>query len=182
MDRRHFLLTSLAGALAAPLAAGAQQTGKVYRIGFLSLIPGETLMKAVQERLQKLGCIEGKNLIFDCRSAEGRQERLTELSTGLALASARCADCGTGAFWLFVHDIGRAPLSWTRTPPVEIHRARPGALDWSPAPTCKEKRQLTSPAYVPTVHPSARSMELISTPSLDQRGLHVAHLCPARGG
>jgi putative tryptophan/tyrosine transport system substrate-binding protein len=88
MDRRHFLLTSLAGALAAPLAAGAQQTGKVYRIGFLSLIPGEntTLMKAVQERLQKLGCIEGKNLIFDCRSAEGRQERLAELSTGLALA------------------------------------------------------------------------------------------------
>ena len=35
MDRRRFLLTSLAGAVAAPLAAGAQQAGKVYRIGML---------------------------------------------------------------------------------------------------------------------------------------------------
>jgi ABC-type uncharacterized transport system substrate-binding protein len=35
MDRRRFLLTSLAGALATPLVAGGQQTGKVYRIGFL---------------------------------------------------------------------------------------------------------------------------------------------------
>jgi hypothetical protein len=36
MDRRRFLLTSLAGALAAPLAAGAQQASKMSRIGFLS--------------------------------------------------------------------------------------------------------------------------------------------------
>jgi ABC-type uncharacterized transport system substrate-binding protein len=34
MDRRRFLLTSLAGALATPLVAGGQ-AGKVYRIGFL---------------------------------------------------------------------------------------------------------------------------------------------------
>jgi ABC-type uncharacterized transport system substrate-binding protein len=35
MDRRRFLLTSLAGTLATPLVAEAQQAGKVYRIGFL---------------------------------------------------------------------------------------------------------------------------------------------------
>ena len=35
MIRRRFLLTSLAGAMGAPLAAEAQQAGKVYRIGFL---------------------------------------------------------------------------------------------------------------------------------------------------
>jgi ABC-type uncharacterized transport system substrate-binding protein len=39
MDRRRFLLTSLAGVLAAPLVADAQQLGKVYRVGIL--IPGE---------------------------------------------------------------------------------------------------------------------------------------------
>jgi hypothetical protein len=33
MDRRRFLLTSLAGALAAPLGAGAQSSGKVARVG-----------------------------------------------------------------------------------------------------------------------------------------------------
>ena len=36
MDRRRFLLTSLAGALAAPLATEAQQAAKVARIGYLS--------------------------------------------------------------------------------------------------------------------------------------------------
>ena len=36
MDRRRFLLTSLAGALAAPLAAGAQQPARTVRIGYLS--------------------------------------------------------------------------------------------------------------------------------------------------
>jgi hypothetical protein len=35
MDRRRFLLTSLAGALAGPLAADAQQAGEVARIGVL---------------------------------------------------------------------------------------------------------------------------------------------------
>jgi hypothetical protein len=43
MDRRHFLLTSLAGAVAAPLAAGAQQAGRVYRIGYLSPDSGPLL-------------------------------------------------------------------------------------------------------------------------------------------
>jgi hypothetical protein len=35
MDRRRFLLTSLAGALAVPLVAEAQQAGKTYRVGLL---------------------------------------------------------------------------------------------------------------------------------------------------
>jgi ABC-type sugar transport system substrate-binding protein len=35
MKRRRFLLTSLAGVLAAPLPPEAQQAGKVYRIGVL---------------------------------------------------------------------------------------------------------------------------------------------------
>ena len=36
MDRRRFLLTTLAGALAASLVAEAQQTAKMSRIGYLS--------------------------------------------------------------------------------------------------------------------------------------------------
>ena len=38
MDRRRFLLTSMAGAVAAPVAVQAQQPGKVYRLGYLSLL------------------------------------------------------------------------------------------------------------------------------------------------
>jgi hypothetical protein len=35
MDRRRFLVTSLAGALAAPVAVKAEQAVNFYRIGFL---------------------------------------------------------------------------------------------------------------------------------------------------
>jgi len=35
MDRRRFLLISLAGAVAVPLGAEAQQAGKIYRLGVL---------------------------------------------------------------------------------------------------------------------------------------------------
>ena len=49
MDRRHFLLTSLAGALATPLASEAQQAGKVYRVGVLWLnSPPSLLARADQ--------------------------------------------------------------------------------------------------------------------------------------
>jgi hypothetical protein len=40
MDRRRFLLPSLAGAVAAPLAAEAQETGKVYRLGYVAPAAG----------------------------------------------------------------------------------------------------------------------------------------------
>jgi putative ABC transport system substrate-binding protein len=77
----------------APLAlvAGAQQTGKIYRIGFLSLTPGEnaTLMKALLERLQELGYSEGRNMTFEYRSAEGRPEQLPHLATELVRAFIR---------------------------------------------------------------------------------------------
>ena len=42
MDRRRFLLTSLAGALAAPLNARAQPAGKMWRIGYLGEHPTDS--------------------------------------------------------------------------------------------------------------------------------------------
>jgi putative ABC transport system substrate-binding protein len=90
IDRKFTLVAILALALLAlPLAAGAQQAEKVYRISFLGLAPVKDVasaMKAIRERLRELGYIEGKNVIFEYRSAEGRQERLTELATELARA------------------------------------------------------------------------------------------------
>jgi putative ABC transport system substrate-binding protein len=86
MDRRRFLLTSLAGALAAPLAAGAQAAGKVWRIGFiLSGTASETehLAKALNEGLRELGYVEGRNVVFERRFAEDRQERLPTLAAEL---------------------------------------------------------------------------------------------------
>jgi len=97
MDRRAFVAGSIAF-LIAPLAAEAQPAGKVWRIGFLALIPGEdvTLMKPLRERLYELGYIEGRNLIFDYRSAEGRQQRLAELSSELVRARPDILISGAG--------------------------------------------------------------------------------------
>jgi putative tryptophan/tyrosine transport system substrate-binding protein len=86
MDRRRFLLTSLAGALAGPLAAGAQQAAGVARVGVLdptaSTMSREPLWNAFRRRLRELGYREGENLIIEFRSGVGSidvQSAATEL-------------------------------------------------------------------------------------------------------
>ncbi len=72
--------------LAAPLAADAQQAGKVPRIGFLSATsPSERppLLDAFRQRLRELGWVEGQNIVIDYRYAEGRVDRLPGLAAEL---------------------------------------------------------------------------------------------------
>jgi ABC-type uncharacterized transport system substrate-binding protein len=82
MDRRRFLLTSLAGALAAPLVAGAQP-GRSAKIGWIALSPGptptqfETFRRGMRER----GWIEGQNLAIDVRW--GDRDRARDLAVEL---------------------------------------------------------------------------------------------------
>jgi putative ABC transport system substrate-binding protein len=86
MDRRSFLLMSLAGGLAAPLAAEAQRARKVYRVGvILTAAPNETehLYKALRDGLRDLGYVEGQNVLFERRFADGRQERIPSLAAEL---------------------------------------------------------------------------------------------------
>jgi putative ABC transport system substrate-binding protein len=85
MKRREFI-TLLGGAAAAwPLVAGAQQVGKIYRIGILNAGGPilSTNWKMFTDVLQESGWIEGKNLIFEHRYAENRLDRLPELATEL---------------------------------------------------------------------------------------------------
>ena len=86
MDRRRFLLTSLAGTLTAPLAAGAQQAGKSWRVGLLS--PGSasaagSRLAAFKHGLRELGYVEGQNLAIEYRWAEGNEDRLSVLAADL---------------------------------------------------------------------------------------------------
>ena len=65
MDRRAFLGT-VTGLLAAPLAAQAQQLGKVYRIGFLrNGPPPETFIEGLRTGLRELGYVEGQNISIE---------------------------------------------------------------------------------------------------------------------
>ena len=81
MRRRDFI-SLLGGAAAWPLAARAQQAGKVWRIGMLETIAvglNAANLDAFRKGLRELGYIEGQNLAIDYRSADGRSERFPEL-------------------------------------------------------------------------------------------------------
>jgi putative ABC transport system substrate-binding protein len=86
IDRRRFLLTSLAGALWAPITADAQQAGKVFRIGRLepwSDAEDQSLAKAFEEGLEELGYVKGRNVVIDRRYAERKPERFGDLAQEL---------------------------------------------------------------------------------------------------
>jgi len=72
-DRRTFV--ALAGVLlVSPLAAEAQQTGKVPRIGYLghnSAESNQPLHAAFREGLRERGWVDGQNIVIEARFADG---------------------------------------------------------------------------------------------------------------
>jgi len=84
--RRREFITLLGGAAVWPLAARAQQMGKVPRIGYLgssspSLEPH--FVEAFRQKLRELGHIEGENIAIEYRWAEGQDGRLPDLAAEL---------------------------------------------------------------------------------------------------
>jgi len=84
MIRREFI-TLLGGAAASawPLAARAQQAGKLPTIGFLgssTLSAMSQWTAAFVQRLRELGWVEGRNVAIEYRWAEGRADRLSEIA------------------------------------------------------------------------------------------------------
>jgi putative ABC transport system substrate-binding protein len=89
MNRRTFLGALAGGLLAAPLAGEAQPAGKVYRVGLIFPSPPVSEMagpepvnpaaRAFVRSLRALGYVEGRNLVLERRSAEGRFERFAPI-------------------------------------------------------------------------------------------------------
>jgi putative ABC transport system substrate-binding protein len=85
MDRRSFLGTLAGGLLAGPLAAEAQQTGRMYRIGYLGEGTPENAL-VLEETLRELGYlgyVEGRNLVVERRFAAFKYDRLPDLAAEL---------------------------------------------------------------------------------------------------
>jgi putative tryptophan/tyrosine transport system substrate-binding protein len=78
MKRRAFL-TVLAGTAAWPLVARAQQSGKIWRIGFIAH-RYEKFYDPLFQGLRELGYTEGQNLIVERRYAEGHAERFQDFA------------------------------------------------------------------------------------------------------
>jgi putative tryptophan/tyrosine transport system substrate-binding protein len=73
------------GFLAAPVAVEAQQAAKIARIGWLSgsVAANPHLREAFLQGLRDLGYVEGRNVVIEYRSAEGKVERLPALAAEL---------------------------------------------------------------------------------------------------
>src|SRR3984893_3855355 len=88
MKRRTFMALTSGGLLAAPLAAEAQQAGKMARVGILGIGPApspQELAKSVSTNpfwlsMRHLGWVEGQNMVVERRFGESADQ----LRTGAA--------------------------------------------------------------------------------------------------
>jgi putative ABC transport system substrate-binding protein len=86
LKRRTFIGVVAGGLVAVLTIARAQQVGKTYRIGMLEAVPAAengANLEALRRGLRELNYIEGRNLIIEYRSADGRAERFPELAAEL---------------------------------------------------------------------------------------------------
>jgi putative ABC transport system substrate-binding protein len=80
MNKRRKLVIALgAGAVTAPFSSFAQQQGKVWRIGYLLSQTLDAYFDMFQQHMRELGYIEGKNILFERRNAEGLLDRTPAL-------------------------------------------------------------------------------------------------------
>ena len=86
MTKKIILLALCFLFLAPCWAVDAQQTGKIFRIGFLDSSTASgmaVLLDAFKQEMSKLGWVEGKNITIEYRFAEQKLDRLPELAADL---------------------------------------------------------------------------------------------------
>ncbi len=79
MKRREFVRLVGGATVVWPLAARAQQAAVVQRIGFLSdesRSLGSTAVELIAKSLHDLGYVEGRNIVFESRYADGKNDVL----------------------------------------------------------------------------------------------------------
>jgi putative ABC transport system substrate-binding protein len=84
--RLAFIASLLLAVIPALLPVGAQSPQRIFRIGHLAA-PGRTPdgapPRALRDALQELGYVEGHNIVYEARFAEGNFERLPDLAAEL---------------------------------------------------------------------------------------------------
>ena len=129
-----FALSAMLLALCFP--AEALQPAKIPRIGFLSVTSLSIIsarIEALRQGLRELGYVEGKNIVIEWRSAEGKLDRVPALAAELVRSQGRCDRHGWSVRYRVLPRKRRTrfPLSWRRiADPVEsgfvASLARPG--------------------------------------------------------
>jgi len=133
MDRRRFLCISAAGALAGPLAAGAQQPGKTARVGWVAGHPGAlptvSSLEAFRSGMRDRGWVDGKNLIIEARW--GDRDHARELAAELVRSNVNVLVAQGPMVWGVRAEAGSTPVVFAFSgDPVEAKLvtslARPG--------------------------------------------------------
>jgi len=126
--RRRKFLVATAVLLAAVIPASARGANKLYRVGFLTVVPDERF----QQSLRELGYVEGRDLVVEVRDIEGRYELLDKMALDLVRLN---VDVIVASFPAAVLSAKRAtttiPIVMVNTPdPVQLglvtSLARPG--------------------------------------------------------
>jgi ABC-type uncharacterized transport system substrate-binding protein len=159
MERRSFLGTLVGALVTAPVVASAQPAGKVYRIGHLAAsspsAENTRLLGAFQAELRERGWVEGQNVAFEYRWAEGRYERLPALAAELTDTKVDLIVAGGTPNAVAAREVTRViPIVMVgATTPVELglvnSLARPGGnvtgvtFDVSPEQAAKQLELLT---------------------------------------
>jgi putative ABC transport system substrate-binding protein len=124
MERWAFVVCAL-GLLAAPVAAEAQPTAKVYRIGFLSSTgcPIRPEIMGPFQGLLEFGYVEGQNITIECRGARGATDHLPVFAAELVLLNVDVlVAVGTAS--------AQAAKHATKTIPSSSRRLLPRCLGW----------------------------------------------------
>ncbi len=85
MRRRDFIGVIYGAALALPCAADAQQPGKVWRIGDVTVSGserGRISAQALEQRLADLGYVQGRNIVLLHRLSDPQPDKIAEVITG----------------------------------------------------------------------------------------------------
>ena len=118
MRRREFVIGLGCVAAVWPLRTRAQQGQKIHRIGILEWIPADknaANLNGLRKGLQDLGYIEGRNVIIEYRSADGRAERFPDLAAELVrLKVDLFVTRGTPATKAVQNATGTIPVVWRR--------------------------------------------------------------------
>src|ERR1700738_2227947 len=126
--RREFIAVIGGAAVAWPLAARAQQSGKIPRVGILSPAADEAAATLVTFRkaIRDLGYIEGETIILDFRLSNGNYDALTELALQLVRVPVAIIVTDTTS-------ATQAAASATRTIPIVMAASGgdPVALGWA---------------------------------------------------
>jgi putative ABC transport system substrate-binding protein len=114
--RLAFIITLVLGGLFGAVAVEAQEAAKVARIGYLVDSQGEPrLREAFRQGLRDLGYVEGRNLVTEIRSAEGKRERLPALAAELVALNVDVivAPGGTASVLAAKQATGTLPIVFT---------------------------------------------------------------------